>query len=124
MHGRADSPAIARLARATTRGKYYYPRMDPPSHCDSCGQPLDEAGHYIVRIEVFADPASPQIRTDGSAGEGEAIAALIEQMSEMSADELQDQVHRRFEYRVCPRCQKQILVNPLGRPRVMRMARN
>jgi hypothetical protein len=38
-------------------------------------------------------------------------------MKGMSADELQDQVHRRFEYKLCRVCQMRFLVNPLGKPR-------
>jgi hypothetical protein len=39
---------------------------------------------------------------------------LIEQMKHMTADELQDQVARRFEYRLCRPCQMEYLVDPLG----------
>jgi hypothetical protein len=36
----------------------------------------------------------------------------------MSDEELQDQVHRRFEYKICRQCQVKFLANPLGKPRV------
>jgi hypothetical protein len=52
------------------------------------------------------------------------FADLIEQMKQMSPDDLQDGVHRRFEYTLCPRCQKQFLSNPLGLPRVKRPPHN
>ena len=32
-------------------------------------------------------------------------------------DDLQDQVHRRFEFKLCRPCQAKFLANPLGRPR-------
>lgn len=49
---------------------------------------------------------------------------LIEQMKGMTAQELQDQVHRRFEYRLCPHCHRDYLANPLGMPRTKRDANN
>jgi hypothetical protein len=38
-------------------------------------------------------------------------------MRHMSEAELQDRVHRRFEYRICRGCQIRFLANPLGKPR-------
>jgi hypothetical protein len=49
---------------------------------------------------------------------------LIEQMKDMSADDLQDQVHRRFEFKLCRVCQMRFLVNPLGKPRGPRRTAN
>lgn len=53
-----------------------------------------------------------------------AMRELLEQMKNMSADELQDQVHRRFEFKLCRACQMRFLVNPLGKPREQRSAQN
>ena len=53
-----------------------------------------------------------------------SLAELMEQMKDMSADELQDQVHRRFEFKLCRPCQMRFLVNPLGKPRQVRTGRN
>ena len=52
------------------------------------------------------------------------IDRLIEQMKHMSPEELQDQVHRRFEFRICLACQKKLLANPLGKPRDPRHGEN
>lgn len=88
--------------------------------CDLCRRKIPPHAHYIVRIDVFADPAMPPV----SAEEVEALdfdktlAELLEQMKHLSAQELQDQVHRRFEYRICRACQIRFLANPLGKPRV------
>ena len=41
----------------------------------------------------------------------EKLAELMEQMKHLSADDLQDQVHRRFEYRLCPACQRRLLAS-------------
>ena len=55
---------------------------------------------------------------------GEMMDKLIEQMKHLSTDELQDQVHRRFEYTLCGACQRTFLANPLGKPRVTRTGEN
>lgn len=52
------------------------------------------------------------------------LAELFRQMSQMTAEELQDGVHRRFEYRLCPACQRRYLANPLGMPRTVRVGKN
>ena len=80
---------------------------------------------YVVRIDVFADPSVPPTAGDAlQAADFEAqVADLLEQMKHLSADELQDDVHRRFEYRLCRPCQRRFLANPLGRPREARDAR-
>ena len=87
--------------------------------CDACGRSIPTDAHYVVRIDVFADPSMQQIGGEELAEMDfdQTFRDLIEQMKSMSADELQDQVHRRFEYRLCPACQRKFLVNPLGLPR-------
>jgi len=94
--------------------------------CDACGRVVPAHAHYVVRIDVFADPAMPQTSSDELAEMDfdRTFAELIEQMKTMTADELQDQVHRRFEYRICPACQRKFLVNPLGLPREKRPTTN
>jgi hypothetical protein len=94
--------------------------------CEICGGELEPGGYYVVRIEVFADPKLPAVSgkelqaTDFDA----EMDRLLEQMKGMSADELQDQVHRRFEYKICPACQPGVLANPLGKPRIVRVGEN
>ena len=91
----------------------------PAVRCELCGRPIAPHAHYIVRIDVFADPSLPAV----SAEEVEALdlagtmEALLKEMEQFTADDLQDQVHRRFEYRICPGCQHHFLANPLGKPR-------
>ena len=100
--------------------------MAPRVLCDLCNRPVSPHGHYIVRIDVFADPEMPAVSADEmeEADYQEAMKALIEQMNGLSADDLQDQVHRRFEYKLCRPCQMRFLVNPLGKPRQQRPASN
>ncbi len=95
--------------------------------CAVCARPLSAGRFYVIRVDVFADPAAEAIDTSakpGEAGYVESVEELIEKMEGMSADELQDQVARRFEYHVCPDCQKLVLRNPLGLPRRRRLSRN
>jgi hypothetical protein len=88
--------------------------------CDICDGPLPPQGFYVVRVEVFADPSLPAVSAEEVAGIDfdEEMETLLKQMEKLSAEELQDQVHRRFEFRVCGRCQGKILANPLGLPRM------
>ncbi len=90
-----------------------------PSICEACGINIPPHEHYVVQIDVYADPSMPAI--DTSAVEptqtSKSIDTLLTQMKSMTADELQDGVHRRFYYLVCHACQKDFLANPLGRPR-------
>ena len=81
---------------------------------------------FIVRIDVFADPNLPPISGEGSANldTSESMAELLEQMKSMSADDLQDGVHRRFEHRLCAKCQRAFMANPLGLPRQRKSGMN
>ena len=94
--------------------------------CELCGREVAVHESYVVRIDVFADPSVPPTTaaelhsTDFDA----AAADLIEQMKHLTADDLHDDVHRRFEYRLCRPCQRKFLTNPLGRPRVVRAGEN
>ena len=94
--------------------------------CDICGDSIDPHAHYIVRIEVFADPTLPPINTEDTeeADLQDTMQKLIDQMNEMTADDLQDQVHRSFVYRLCSPCQARFLINPLGKPRQTKAGTN
>jgi len=95
-------------------------------HCDLCDRMIPPHAHYIVRIDVFADPEMPAATSEEmeEADYQAAMKELVEQMKNMSADELQDQVHRRFEFKLCRACQMRFLVNPLGKPRTQRLGKN
>jgi len=94
-------------------------------HCDLCGITIAPGAHYVVRIDVFADPAMPKMSTDeiDQLTSAEHLAELMQQLQQMSEDDMQDQVHRRFEYKLCQPCQQRFLANPLGRPRSNPMVR-
>jgi hypothetical protein len=87
--------------------------------CEVCGANVQPHAHYVVRIDVFADPSVPAVTSDEleEMDFESTLEKLMAQMQHMSADDLQDGVHRRFEYRLCPSCHKQFLANPLGLPR-------
>src|SRR5439155_21232086 len=93
----------------------YNPLMPDRVICDLCGDTVPPHAHYVVRIDVFADPSLPPVTTDELEEKDfdQTFANLIEQMKSMTADDLQDQVHRRFEYRLCRGCQAKFLANPL-----------
>ena len=84
--------------------------------CDACGREIPPHAHYIVRIEVFADPSLPSttskelLATDFDA----EMQKILDEVKNLSADELQDQVHRQFEYTLCRSCHRKYLANPLG----------
>jgi hypothetical protein len=94
--------------------------------CDLCDRPISPHGHYIVRMDVFADPEMPPVTGEemAEADYQQAMKELIEQMKGMSAEELQDQVHRRMEFKLCRPCQMRFLANPLGKPRQRKVGSN
>lgn len=87
--------------------------------CDLCSRSIEVQARYIVRMDVFADPGMPPITDEQLAATDHEriLSQLIAQIEQLSADELQDQVHRRFEFSLCPSCHRQFLSNPLGKPR-------
>ena|SRR5436305_2082280 len=87
--------------------------------CAFCGRSVEIHESFIVRIDVYADPTLPDVTSEELAAidSSAAMANLLEQMKDMSSDDLQDGVHRQFEYRLCAPCQKAFLANPLGMPR-------
>lgn len=100
---------------------------DLGQRCAVCARKLAAGRFYVVRVDVYAEPSAEEIDTTaqpGEAGYVESVEEILAQMQGMSADELQDQVARRFEYHLCPDCQKLVLRNPLGLPRRRRVSSN
>jgi hypothetical protein len=94
--------------------------------CSLCGASVELGSGYIVRIDVFADPEIPPLTAEqiAAANLDQTLAEVIEQARKMSEQELQESVHRRFEYRLCPSCHRRYLDNPLGMPRVVTEGKN
>lgn len=94
--------------------------------CAICARPLAAGAGYVARMDVYADPALPP--TSGAELEtadfAAAMAAAIAEAQKLSAEELQDGVHRRFEFRLCPACHRDFLANPLGLPRRVSTGKN
>lgn len=91
--------------------------MQKSYRCAACGRSVLKTESYIVRMEVLADPGTPAIDTHNEPDASATIADLLEQISQMTAEELQDQVYRKLEYRLCGHCHALFLANPLGLPR-------
>lgn len=87
--------------------------------CDICGAVVAVPSSYVVRVDVFADPSVPPMSREEieEAEPDKQLKQILAEMEGMSVDDLQDQVHRRFEYRICPACHPRFLANPLGLPR-------
>ena len=117
---RAGASGTRRADVATIR------RMIEPVTCELCGRSVDVHASYVVRIEVFADPTMPPMSTEEieSTDFDRTLDDLLEQMKSMTADDLQNSVHRRFEHRLCPACHRRFLANPLGKPRTARTGTN
>ena len=94
--------------------------------CALCGRPVGAGMGYVVKIDVFADPEMPATTAAelASTDFGAAMAQAIDEAQHLSADELQDGVHRQFAYRLCGVCHPGYLANPLGAPRDVPVGRN
>jgi hypothetical protein len=80
-----------------------------------CHRLIEPYAHYVVKIEVVANPEIPPVTAEylEETDYREKIRQLLESMKDASPRELQDGVYRRFEFRLCPRCQRRYLENPL-----------
>jgi hypothetical protein len=94
--------------------------------CDRCGVEIPVSASYVVRIEAFADPSMPAVSAETleAIDFDEAFRAIIEEAKRYSTEELNDQVHRRFEFRLCPSCHRNFIANPLAKPRVQSPGHN
>jgi hypothetical protein len=102
------------------------PGVNPQLTCAVCNRPVPVGSGYLVRIDLMADPELPAMSAEEIAlgNLSAAIASVIEEAKNLSAEDLQDGVHRRFEYRLCPPCHRGFLANPLGLPRQSRIGNN
>ena len=90
----------------------------PPAHdlvCHRCGALLTpgEGSFYVVRIDAIADPSPPTIDSNESLAD---LAAdwerLLDNMRDMSEQELMDQVHRRVTIHLCASCYRKWIDDP------------
>jgi ribosomal protein L40E len=87
-----------------------------PSQCDRCRARLPQHGYYVAKIEVFADPSIPEINTASLADVdfSGTVDALLDEMNRWSTQELEAQVYKRFDFRLCAKCQALFIRDPLG----------
>jgi len=86
-----------------------------PLLCHRCGAQLTPgAGNfYVVRIEAMADPSTPPMTEQDLQQDFDAMfERLLEQMKDMSPQELMDQVYRRLTIHLCSRCYKVWIEDP------------
>ena len=86
--------------------------------CDRCGDTIPPHAHYVVKMQVYADPTLPPITSDDleESDYDQKIADLLRQMQNTSAEDLEAAVHWEREFRICRPCQLEILRNPLSAP--------
>lgn len=96
--------------------------MESNDVCSFCGARVELGTGFVVRVDVYADPEIPPMTAEqiASTNLDKTLAEVIEQARRMSADELQNGVYRRFEYRLCPPCHRRYLEDPLGKRRRVR----
>jgi hypothetical protein len=86
--------------------------------CDRCGDTIPPHAHYVVKMQVYADPTLPPVTSDDieEADHDRKMSDLLKEMESLSEEELENAVHWEREFRVCRPCQVQLLRNPLNGP--------
>lgn len=104
-----------KAASAGTGEMNYNAAMPEPIDCDSCERPIPPHGHYIVRIDVLADPSMPPLSAEELANTdfGRSMDDLLQELGKFSTDELMDDVHRHMEFKLCRACKQRFILNPL-----------
>ena len=85
--------------------------------CDVCGGNLlvDSDTRYVVKIEGFAAYDPLELTRQDLKRDFEAeMKSLLDRLSRVGADEAQDEVHRTFQFDLCPECWRRYLKDPLG----------
>jgi hypothetical protein len=84
--------------------------------CDRCGMTIPPHAHYVVKIEIYADPALPAVSSDDleEIDYAQRTADLLREMEALSPQELEDSVHWQRDFKICRACQRALLRNPLG----------
>jgi len=86
--------------------------------CHRCARQVHpgRGDFYVIRLEAFADPTPPELSEEdlarGAGDLDEQIERLIEQMKDMSPQELADQVYRRMTIHLCTSCYRDWIEDP------------
>lgn len=84
--------------------------------CDLCGKTLllDEDVRYVAKIEVYAAYDPLELTAEDLARDRRPdLAELVRSMQDLDPAEAEDSVYKRFDFDLCPACQKQYLKRPL-----------
>lgn len=87
--------------------------------CDVCGKTLPAEGRetrYVVKVEIYSayDPLDITDE-DLSHDHSDEIEDLLDEMADIEAEALENQVYKTFRYDLCPECQAVYLKDPLMR---------
>ncbi len=88
-----------------------------PLFCDRCSAELipGKGNFYVVNIEAVADPSPPNIDEEERQKDlRKEIGQLVEEMANLSPQELMDQVYRRVTVFLCLPCYAKWIENPVG----------
>ena len=88
--------------------------------CDRCGQGLgaNDAGRFIVKMEVYAAAGPVEFTAENLARDHEAdMQQVLRQLQDANPDEIEDQTYRCLRFDLCRNCQRRLLENPLGSDR-------
>ena len=88
-----------------------------PLLCHRCATELEpgKGRFYVVRIEAFADPTPPFATAEDLQRDiRREIDRLVQELSEMSAQEAMDQVYRTMTIYLCNACYRDWIENPVG----------
>jgi hypothetical protein len=86
--------------------------------CDLCGKALlaNEDTRYVVEIKVYAAYDPMEItEADLEKDQTEEVRELLDEMADMDAEDLEDQVYKTYQFDLCPACQAQYIKDPLFR---------
>lgn len=85
--------------------------------CHRCGAVMKPGDplFYVVRIEAFPFPQPPNLNEEDLQRDFRSLMAeLLEQMADLSSQELMDQVYRRMTLHLCPVCYARWIEDPTG----------
>ncbi|MGO8745833.1 MAG: hypothetical protein ACLQNE_07570 [Thermoguttaceae bacterium] len=92
------------------------PSDDRPLLCARCAVELKPGtgDFYVVRIEALADPSPPRFCEEDLKRDPRAeIEQLIEQMRDLSEQEIVDHVYRRLLVYLCSPCYRKWIEDPV-----------
>ena len=84
--------------------------------CDKCGIAMraNDAGRFIVRIEVYAAAGPIDLDAEASEDPGGDLSDVLDQLASADPDEIEDQTYRLLRFDLCDVCRRTLLAKPLG----------